>query len=94
MLYQVEVVCNALNVRSGPSTSYSILYIVHLGDILDVYEESNNWIRIGANAWCSGYPAYVQKIETPEPPPSGDYDQGWNDAIDAAIAALEALRRE
>jgi uncharacterized protein YraI len=101
MLYQVEVIWSALNVRVGPGLTYAVDHAVTKGTILDVYQEQFNpadginWLQVkhdNLTGWCSGSSKYVQKIEPPEPPPSGDYEQGWNDAIDAAIAALQALR--
>lgn len=62
-LYQVEVVCIALNIRSGAGVSYPVLYAVPKGTILDVYEEVNNWIRVGQGKYCSGNSAYVKRVE-------------------------------
>ena len=67
MLYQVKVICTALNVRAGVGTGYKILYTVKNGDILDVFEESNGWLRVGVGAWCSGYSGYVEKINVAPP---------------------------
>ena len=67
MLYQVKVICTALNVRAGIGTGYKVLYTVKQNDILDVFEESNGWIRVGAGAWCSGYSSYVEKISHTQP---------------------------
>ena len=88
VLYQVKVIVPGLNVRTGPSIEYAKVRVVLEGDILNVYEEKNNWIRIGQGEWCSGYPAYIEKIESPP----GDYDQGWNDALDKVLDAIKELR--
>lgn len=61
-LYKIEVVASALNVRSGAGISFPALYAVKSGQRFDVYEEKNNWVRIGDGEWCSGYPAYVKKL--------------------------------
>ena len=43
----------SLNVRSGPSTNYSIVGRKYNGDKLTVYKESSNWSNIGTNEWVS-----------------------------------------
>ena len=41
----------SLNVRSGPSTNYSIVGRKYNGDKVTVYKESSNWSNIGTNEW-------------------------------------------
>ena len=67
MLYQVKVITYALNIRAGIGTGYKVLYAVERGTILDVFEESNGWLRVGVGAWCSGYSGYVEKINVTPP---------------------------
>lgn len=43
----------SLNVRSGPSTNYSIVGRKYNGDKVTVYKESSNWSNIGMNEWVS-----------------------------------------
>lgn len=43
----------SLNVRSGPSTNYSIVGRKYNGDKVTVYKESSNWSNIGTNEWVS-----------------------------------------
>ena len=43
----------SLNVRSGPSTNYSIVGRKYNRDKVTVYKESSNWSNIGANQWVS-----------------------------------------
>lgn len=43
----------SLNVRSGPSTNYSIVGRKYNGDKVIVYKESSNWSNIGINEWVS-----------------------------------------
>lgn len=43
----------SLNVRSGPSTNYSIVGRKYNGDKITVYKESSNWSNIGMNEWVS-----------------------------------------
>ena len=46
----------ALNVRSGPSTDYPIIYQLHDDDKVTVYETDGNWGRIGDGEWvCMDY---------------------------------------
>jgi len=49
------VVCRALNVRKGPSTSYGKLGLVYRNDVIDVISVSNGWAKI----WYKGAEAYV-----------------------------------
>jgi len=62
-IYQVEVICAGLYIRSGASTQYPVLYTVLKGTILDVYEEVGLWLRVGQGKFCSGNSAYVKRIE-------------------------------
>ncbi len=47
------VTTSSLNVRTGPSTSSPIVRVLSQNSIINVYEESNNWYRIGYNQWVS-----------------------------------------
>ena len=67
MIYKIQVICNSLNVRSGPGIGYNPVGGLRRGDTRDVYQEQNGWMRIGAGQWISGNPAYVAKIEIPGP---------------------------
>lgn len=51
--YKVSV--SSLNVRSGPSTNYSILYTKTMGDIVDVINiiANGSWAQIGTDQYCS-----------------------------------------
>lgn len=69
VLFKAEVICNALNVRSGPSVAYPKVDLLVKGDVVNVYEEKSSWFRIGKNKWCSGYPQYMKRIEIEEPEP-------------------------
>ncbi len=56
-----KVVHTFLNVRSGPSTSYSLVGRLNQGDLIDIYETSRDgWHRIGPNRWVMG--SYVQIV--------------------------------
>ena len=44
---------SSLNVRSGPSTNYSIVGKLQNGTKVTVYEESNGWSRIGDGKWVA-----------------------------------------
>jgi hypothetical protein len=74
-------VLTSLKVRSGPGTSYGQTQGLNAGDLIEgVYDIATQWIHISKiirvnstvivfDGWCSGLPAYVEKI-TVTPPPS------------------------
>jgi GH25 family lysozyme M1 (1,4-beta-N-acetylmuramidase) len=71
---QHKVTTAALRVREGPGTNFNVIGMVHLNDIVDELEATNDhsWIRIqnqnGLIGWCSS--AYLIEISpTPPPPP-------------------------
>ena len=72
MLYQVEVTVYALNIRAGVGTRYPIIRTVLKGTILNVYAESQEWLRVGSGQWCSGDNRYVRKITPPSSDPTID----------------------
>ena len=49
---KMTVTASALNVRSGPAKSNKVVKIIHRGDIVTIYEKSNNFGRIGPGQWC------------------------------------------
>ena len=61
MLFQVKTLVN-LNVRTGIGTGYSVIRATKIGEILNVYEVTNGWYRVGSNQWVSGSDEYTQKI--------------------------------
>jgi hypothetical protein len=64
--------CYALNVRSGPSTSYSKVGMLYIGDIVYVYEVEDGWAKIdfnGAQRYASA--KYLDISEDPSPPTPG-----------------------
>lgn len=68
-LFKAKCIVGGLNVRSGASTLYDKVGLLVEGDIVNVYEVSNNWFRIGEDMWCSGYPQYMEVIDIePQPP--------------------------
>ena len=59
--YQATVTASTLNVRSGPSTSYSIIGKLSKGDVVTVTRESGDWGYASAKGgWCSL--TYLSKI--------------------------------
>lgn len=47
---------SSLNVRSGPGTEYDYLRSLYNGNEVTVYEDFNNWSKIGENEWvCADY---------------------------------------
>ena len=64
-----------LNVRSGPGTSYSVMFRLEKGDNVDVLAEDNEWdqVRFGSRVgWA--YAEYLQRTDEqpPEDPPETD----------------------
>lgn len=55
----------SLNVRSGPSTNYSIVGRKYNGDKVTVYKESSNWSNIGMNEWVSSDYLTDSNIQVP-----------------------------
>lgn len=48
--YVIRVTANALNVRKGPSTDYSVITVIHKGEVYTIVEEKNNWGRLKSGA--------------------------------------------
>ena len=65
------VTADALNVRSGPSTSYSITTKLYKGDKVEILETSNGWHKIKASngkiGWVSGDYIKVSSGSTSQP---------------------------
>jgi cell wall-associated NlpC family hydrolase len=55
---QAKVTASQLNVRSGPSTAYSIIHVLRQGEAVEIISESNGWYQIrladGRVGWSSG----------------------------------------
>lgn len=47
-----------LNVRTGPSTNYTVVKLVHKGTKFTVYETKGEWSRVGKNEWV--YSKYIK----------------------------------
>ena len=65
------VTADALNVRSGPSTSYGITTKLYKGDKVEILETSNGWYKIKASngkiGWVSGDYIKVSSGSTSQP---------------------------
>jgi hypothetical protein len=68
------VVPAKLNIRSGPSQNYSVVFVANQGDPVALRGEFNEWIKIapptGSRVWISE--KYVETIVPPEPEPEPD----------------------
>lgn len=56
--FQARVTSGPLNVRTGPSTGYSIVGSLSTGTVVNVYGTSNNWYKIsygGNYRWIAGW---------------------------------------
>ena len=63
----------SLNVRSGPSTNYSVVGRKYNGDKVTVYKESSNWSNIGTNEWVSSDYLTDSNIQQPISNTVGQY---------------------
>ena len=58
VLFRAKVTVSALNVRTGPSTGYSIVGTLGYGTIVNVYGTSGSWYKIsygGYYRWIAGW---------------------------------------
>jgi hypothetical protein len=75
---RVRVTASALNLRTGPSTSYRVITSMPNGTELTVAAVSGGWLKTtyaGSTGWCSA--TYVELVggSTPPPPPSSEIDE-------------------
>ncbi|EPZ59176.1 bacterial SH3 domain protein [[Clostridium] sordellii ATCC 9714] len=79
------VTASALNIRSGPSTSYSVITNVYKGDKLEILETSNGWYKVklanGKIGWGSG--KYISV--------SGESDNNTSTTGKTGIVTADAL---
>ncbi|MGE6259525.1 N-acetylmuramoyl-L-alanine amidase [Heyndrickxia sporothermodurans] len=59
-----KVTVNQLNVRSNPSLNGTVIVSVNAGNIFEILEESNDWVKIKVNGNKAGWVAswYVEKV--------------------------------
>lgn len=60
--YKITITINALNVRTGPGSTYQSIRIIKKGSVHKVLEECDGWGRIGENAWINLSNKFVQKV--------------------------------
>lgn len=110
VLFQAQCIVGALNVRSGPSSSYSVVGALYDQEIVNVYEVADNgWYRIGDNEWCSGNESYmlvvyVEPEPTPNPEPEdpvNEMPETWQEAyfelknrIDTLDLEVQSIKEE
>lgn len=62
-LFDVNVICNSLNMRTGPSISAKSVGIARNGETYTIVEEKNGWGKIkDKNLWISILSKYVKKL--------------------------------
>ena len=62
-LFDVRIICNSLNVRTGPSLSSKAVGIARNGEIYPISEEKNGWGKIqDKDLWISMLSRYVKKF--------------------------------
>ncbi|HEK9099619.1 N-acetylmuramoyl-L-alanine amidase [Bacillus pfraonensis] len=52
-----------VNLRSGPSTSSSVIRQLNAPESYVVYQESNGWLDLGANQWIYNDPSYIDYVK-------------------------------
>lgn len=61
--YLVRVICNALNVRSGPGTNNKVNAIIKKNEVYTIVAEQNGWGKLKSGVgWINLGAAYVKKI--------------------------------
>ncbi|MDM5154805.1 N-acetylmuramoyl-L-alanine amidase [Bacillus sp. DX1.1] len=53
-----------VNLRSGPSISFSVIRKLNAPESYVVYQESNGWLDLGAGQWVYNDPSYIQYIKS------------------------------
>ncbi len=84
----VRVNGNAVNVRSGPGTGYSVITQVNSGATLPVLGSANDWYNVGLGSGGSGWIAgwLVTAVITPAAPPSrSDTTTGRNAVVTGSV---------
>jgi uncharacterized protein YraI len=79
------VTASALNLRSGPSTTDSVIVVMPQGAVVSVIGSSGGWFKVtynGHTGWCSGM--YLSADA------GGGGSTGGSAAVDAAIARAES----
>ena len=59
--YKITITINALNIRTGPGSSYQAVGITKKGSVHKVLEEHDGWGRIGDNKWINLSKRFVEK---------------------------------
>lgn len=57
----ITITINALNIRTGPGSSYQAVGITKKGSVHKVLEEQDGWGRIGDNKWINLSKRFVEK---------------------------------
>lgn len=63
-----EVTASALNVRTGPGTTYSIITTIPQGTAVEITDVRGNWykVNVGANTGAYVHSAYIKVTEMVE----------------------------
>ncbi|MEI4802086.1 N-acetylmuramoyl-L-alanine amidase [Bacillus sp. FJAT-51639] len=59
----VNILGTNVNLRTGPSTSYSVIRQLNAPESYVVFNESNGWLDLGASQWIYYDPSYMQYIK-------------------------------
>jgi N-acetylmuramoyl-L-alanine amidase CwlA len=60
--FTVKIICDELNIRTGPGTSYKVVGTVKRGQVFTIIETKGNWGRLKSGAgWISLGSSYIKK---------------------------------
>lgn len=80
MEFQVKIISNGLNIRSGPGTSYDIIGVIKDNGIYTIEETNDDetWGKIKGliNSWISISSTYVKRLEATTDDSGNIYDHG------------------
>ena len=81
------VTADALNVRSGPGTTYGILRTVSQGQEVTGTPDNSGWVKIADNEWVAA--SYLQASAPSTPTPATDESVATNPSVGVDLASLQ-----
>ncbi len=81
------VTADALNVRSGPGTTYGILRTVSQGQEVTGTPDNSGWVKIADNEWVAA--SYLQASAPSTPTPATDEPVATNPSVGVDLASLQ-----
>jgi hypothetical protein len=68
-LFSARCIVSSLNIRRGPGVNFDAVGWLSQGNIVDVFEVTSGWYRIGVNRWVSGHASYMERLPDDQPLP-------------------------